>query len=146
MQVKIHRIDPDLPLPKYETSGACAFDFLARERIEIAPRATALVPGNVVVQTPPGFALLVLPRSSLFRKKSLIFPHSIGLIDRDFCGAGDEIQIQLLNFSEKPVAIERGERLAQGIFIRTENAKFLETPPTAPTRGGFGSTDNRKSK
>ncbi len=142
MKIKIHRLDNSLPLPKYETKGSFAFDFLARKDIEIKPKEVALIPSNVIVECPENLALLILPRSSTYRKTGLMFPHSIGLIDRDYCGGEDEIMIQVLNFSEKTVKIKKGDRIAQGLFIKTEKIEFEDTDkPTHDSRGGFGSTD-----
>ncbi len=141
MNVQIHRIDTTLPLPKYETEGSFAFDFCARETTVIAPGKVGLIPSNVIVECPANLALLILPRSSAYRKTGLLFPHSIGLIDRDYCGGDDEILIQVLNFSDKPVTVERGHRIAQGLFVKTEKINFEETErPDKDSRGGFGST------
>ena len=74
MKVKITRIDKSLPLPKYETKGSVGFDFVAREDTEIQPHAVALVPGNVIVEVPLGYMLLVSLRSSTPRKKACLSP------------------------------------------------------------------------
>jgi dUTP pyrophosphatase len=141
MQVSIRRIDASLPLPTYATAGAVGFDFVTRVTTEIAPGAIALVPGNIVVKVPTGYALLVLPRSSLPRKKGLVCPHSVGVIDADYHGPQDEILVQVQNITEKPVTVERGERIAQGLFVRCDRAEWREVDDHgAPTRGGFGST------
>ena len=141
MKVHIRRIDPTLELPQYQTAGAAAFDFVTRETTVIAPGALGLVPGNVIVKVPEGFALLVLPRSSLPRKKGLICPHSIGLIDQDYHGPKDEIFVQVKNSTDAPVTVERGERIAQGLFVHIAKPEFVEVDDHgAPTRGGFGST------
>jgi len=143
MNVQIHRIDPELPLPKFHTDGSFAFDFLARENVEIPPKGLHFIPGNVIVACPENLALLILPRSSLFRKKSLIVPNSPGLIDQDYCGPEDEILIQVLNMSDETVMVERGERVAQGLFVKTEKITFQEMEkPACNSRGGFGSTGN----
>lgn len=141
MNIDIYRIDKDLPLPKYESNGAFAFDFIVRERRDIPPMQIDLIPANVIVKCPKDMALLVLPRSSLARKKGLLVPNSPGLIDADYCGSTDEIKIQVLNFRDKPVVIERGDRIAQGLFVKTENIQFHEVDsPSDVSRGGFGST------
>lgn len=141
MDVSVSRIDPNLPLPQYHSSGAAAFDFVARETTIIGPKTIGLVPGNVIVKVPEGYALLVLPRSSMPKKKSLVFPHSIGLIDQDYHGPKDEIFIQVFNTSDTPVTIDRGERIAQGLFVKIERAAWHEVEDHgAETRGGFGST------
>ncbi len=141
MKVKIHRLDPDLPLPKYETNGSFAFDFITRETTKIPAKKRVLVPANVIIECPKNLALLILPRSSLFKKKSLILPNSPGLIDRDYCGETDEIMIQVYNMSDKEVVVERGEKIAQGLFVKTETIEFVDTEkPAKKSRGGFGST------
>lgn len=141
MKVFIKRIDQKLPLPSYQTAGAAAFDFVTRETTVIAPHAIGLVPGNVIVKVPEGFALLVLPRSSLPRKKGLICPHSLGLIDHDYHGPKDEIFVQVQNVTDQPVTVERGDRIAQGLFVRIDRAEWEEVDGHgAETRGGFGST------
>jgi dUTP pyrophosphatase len=144
-KINIHRLDDSLPLPKYETKGSFAFDFLARETTIIQPKNLGLIPGNVIVQCPENLALMVLPRSSTFRKKSLIFPHSVGLIDADYCGAEDEIMIQVFNFSDEIITIQRGEKIAQGLFIQTAKVDFSEVSveTLGESRGGFGSTDKK---
>ncbi len=142
MKVEIFRIDESLPLPKYETKGSFAFDFLARKETVINPHEIGFVPGNVIVKCPKNLALLILPRSSTPRKKSLVFPHSVGLIDQDYHGEKDEILIQVLNFSNEPVTVEKGERIAQGLFVRAEQVELDEVhTPGEISRGGFGSTD-----
>ncbi len=142
MNVEIFRIDRTLSLPKYETEGSFAFDFLARETIEIMPLNFGMIPGNVIVKCPVDHALLILPRSSTPRKKSLMFPHSVGLIDHDYCGEEDEIMIQVYNFSRESVVVDRGERIAQGLFVKMAKAMFDEIGEVGEgSRGGFGSTD-----
>ena len=144
MKVKIKRLDTDLPLPQYETDGSVGFDLLCRESVTIAPQTVALIPANVVIETPPGYMLLVTLRSSTPRKLGLLIPHGVGIIDQDYCGEGDEIQIQVYNFTDQPVTVERGDKIAQGIFVRVDTAEWSEVPQMeSETRGGFGSTDNK---
>lgn len=141
MKVKITRIDRTLPLPKYETSGSVGFDFVAREDTEIQPHAVALVPGNVIVEVPVGYMLLASLRSSTPRKKGLLCPHGIGVIDHDYCGPHDEIKIQVYNFTDKSVTVLRGDKIAQGIFVRVDKCEFEEVDQIKEeSRGGFGST------
>ncbi len=141
MQVQITRIDTTLPLPSYQSNGAAGFDFVTRETTVIAPKSIGLVPGNVIVKVPQGYALIVVPRSSLPRKKGLICPHSLGVIDQDYHGPKDEIFVQVQNITDQPVTVERGERIAQGLFVRVDAAEWVEVDDHgAETRGGFGST------
>ena len=115
---------------------------MAREDVEIQPREIKLIPANVIVETPQGFVLLITSRSSTPRKKGLTQPHGLGIIDQDYCGSEDEIKIQVLNFTDEAVKVERGEKIAQGLFVRCEQIKFEEIEKVEnQTRGGFGSTD-----
>ena len=144
MKVKIKRLDKDLPLPQYETGGSVGFDLLCRESVTVAPQTVTLIPANVIVETPPGYMLMVTLRSSTPRKRGLLIPHGVGVIDPDYCGEGDEIQIQIYNFTDQPVTVERGDKIAQGIFVRVDTAEWSEVSEMgSETRGGFGSTDNQ---
>ncbi len=141
LTVQIRRIDASLPLPQYATAGAVGFDLVTRETTVILQGQIALVPGNVVVKVPEGFALLLVPRSSLPRKKGLVCPHSIGVIDLDYCGPEDELKVQVQNITNVPVTVERGERIAQGLFVRAEQVAWHEVNDHGvESRGGFGST------
>lgn len=141
MQVSIQRIDTTLPLPKAESTGAVGFDLVTRVTTVVQPGEIALVPGNVIVKVPEGYALLIVPRSSLPRKKGLVCPHSIGVIDADYHGPKDELLVQVKNVTNAPVTVERGERIAQGVFVKIERPDWVEVDDHgAETRGGFGST------
>lgn len=141
MKVKIKRIDKTLPLPKYETAGSVAFDLIARVDTTIPPKQIALIPSNNIIETPPGFALIIAPRSSMPKKTGLMFPHSIGIVDQDYCGEQDEVLIQVYNFTDKTVKINKGDRIAQGKFIKVEKVTWEEVDKMdQPTRGGVGST------
>ena len=141
MKVNIKRIDPTLPLPAYQTKGSVGFDFLAREEKTIPPGEIELIPANLIIQVPEGYSLILSSRSSTPRKFGLTKPHGIGVIDQDYCGPEDEIKIQVLNFSKTPTTVKRGERIAQGLFVRTDRLEFNEVETiTEKSRGGFGST------
>ncbi len=141
LRVRIVRLDPDLPLPEYATPGSAGFDLFCREDTTLAPGEIALLPTGIAIATPPGYMLLVASRSSTPRRKGLSVPHGVGIIDQDYSGDEDEIRCQVRNFTDAPVVVRRGERLAQGIFVRVDRATWDEVPSMeAPTRGGFGST------
>lgn len=141
MRIKIKRIDPLIPLPKYETSGSVGFDLLARLDTKIQPKSIALIPANCIIEVPKNYMLIVASRSSTPNKKGLSTPHGIGIIDHDYCGPNDEIKIQVYNFSDKVVEILKGEKIAQGVFVRIDKFEFEEASEMKnKDRGGFGST------
>lgn len=141
MKIKIKRIDTDLPLPDYHTSGAAAFDFYARVDTVVPPHTQVKIPTGLIIATPAGYVLTMSPRSSLAHKKGLLFPNGFGIIDSDYAGEGDEIMLSVYNFTDTPTSVTRGERLAQGLFIKVERAEWDEVEKMSePNRGGFGST------
>lgn len=142
MKLNIKLIDSSLPIPSYQTDGSVAFDLSVREDTIVEPWKPTLVPLNLVVQTPPGYFFLLACRSSLPLKKNLIVANSIGIIDQDYCGEDDEVKLQVINFSQHPVTVERGERIAQGMLVKIEKVVtfVLQKNLSEVSRGGFGST------
>ena len=140
LKVAIKRVDKSLPLPVYATQGSVGFDLLCRETVEILPRQIELIPGNVIVRIPAGYFLMLTLRSSTPRRKSLLIPNGVGIIDQDYCGEGDELKVQVLNFSEEAVLVKKGERIAQGLFLPVMRVEWEEIEELGVGRGGFGST------
>ena len=142
MKINIKRIDPTLPLPKYETAGSVGFDLLCRENAEIPPKEITLIPANIIVETPPGYMLMICARSSTPQKFGLTIAQGIGIIDNDYCGEEDELLIQAYNFTNNPVIVNKGDRIAQAVFVRVSTAEWNEVEQMhTDSRGGFGSTD-----
>ena len=141
MKIRIKRVDAALPLPKYETPGSVGFDLLCREGVTVPAGEMRQIPANVIVAVPPGAMLMVAARSSLPLKKGLMIPNGVGVIDHDYRGPEDEIRVQVYNFTDRPVEVARGERLAQGIFVNVARAEWVEVDEMCgESRGGFGST------
>lgn len=145
MQVKIKRIDKSLPLPIYETEGSVGFDLLSRTDYKVKSKELGFIPGNIVVETPKGYMLMLASRSSTPKKKGLLTPHGVGIVDVDYSGDKDELLIQIFNFTDSDVTIKKGEKIAQGIFVRIDKAEFKEVSSlNNKSRGGFGSTDEKR--
>lgn len=142
MKVKIKRIDKNLPLPIYETNGSVGFDIIAREDIEIPPKGLAMIPSNLIVEVPQSHMLVIASRSSTPYKKGLMPPHGFGIIDHDYCGPEDEIRVLVYNFKEESVNVKRGEKIAQGVFVKIDKFEWEEQDSISSknSRGGFGST------
>jgi len=141
MQVRIKRINKDIPLPAYETSGSVGFDILAREDSSIPAKEISMVPSNLIVEVPKGYMLVVASRSSTPMKKGLTPPHGFGIIDHDYCGPEDEIKVLVYNFTDTEVRITRGEKIAQGVFVKIDKFSWEEVDEISlESRGGFGST------
>lgn len=141
MRVPISRIDPTVSLPAYGTDEAAGFDLAASADVIIPPHAIALVPTGLVIGVPAGHFLAIFARSSTPLKRGLMVANGVGIIDADYCGPADEIKIQLLNVTDQPVKVSKGDRLAQGVVLPCPRVEWDEvTELAAPTRGGFGST------
>lgn len=141
MRVSIFRKDPSVPLPEYKTSGSVAFDLSPSEDTIIPPHEIRLLPTGLVICTPPGHMLVVAARSSTPLKKGLMVANGIGIVDQDYCGPEDEIKLSFYNFTDKPVEVKKGERLAQGLFLALDRIEWEEVKElNNKTRGGFGST------
>ncbi len=142
-KVRIKRIYKSLPIPEYKTKGSIGFDLYSRVDITIPPGKIERVPANIVIETPPGYLLMLASRSSTPVKKGLTKPHGVGIIDQDYSGDNDELLIQLYNFTDQPSVIKKGERIAQAVFIQADRLAFQEVESmNNQDRGGFGSTSS----
>ena len=141
MRLQIKRLQPGIGLPEAATGRAAGFDLAAATDMEIPPRSIRLVGTGLVIAVPDGYFLGIFARSSTPLKRGLMVANGVGVIDADYCGPGDEIKIQVLNITDAPVAIARGDRLAQGIVLPCPRVEWEEVQEmVVPTRGGFGST------
>jgi len=151
----IKRLDKRLSMPYYKSEGAVGIDLYARETVMFNPAEMKVVPLNVVIKTPDKYATLLVPRSSLYRKKGLLLANSLGVIDRDYCGNKDAIMAPFLYVLSTLIQkeridaegkleqkIERGERVCQMLLTRIDNDfDIVETDDMEEeSRGGFGST------
>ena len=141
MRLKIKRLPSAIGLPEPATGGAAGFDLAAAADLEVPPHSIRLVGTGLVIAVPDGHFLGIFARSSTPLKRGLIVANGVGVVDADYCGPADEIKIQLLNFTDSPVQVKRGDRLAQGIVLPSPQIEWQEVEEmTRPTRGGFGST------
>jgi dUTP pyrophosphatase len=141
MKVRITRIHPQARLPQHETSGAAGFDLAAVGDVTVEPGRVALVPTGLVIKVPEGMFLGIFARSSTPVKRGLMVANGVGVIDSDYCGATDEVKIAVMNFTDGPVTVKTGDRIAQGIFLTAPRVEWIETAAiTEGVRGGFGSS------
>ena len=134
----------DLPLPSYETGGSAGMDLRAAVAedapVTLEPGARALVPTGLKIALEPGYEAQVRPRSGLALKHGLTCLNSPGTIDSDYRG---EVGVILINHGREAFVIRRGERIAQMVIARHEQATMVEVAAldeTARGAGGFGST------
>ena len=129
-------------LPQRKTGGSAGYDFAAAEAVLVAPRAVALIPTGIKAYMQAGEYLGLHIRSGLSVKKKLMLINGQGVIDADYYNNADNeghIMVAVYNPTDEAVAIEAGERIAQGIFYRYLLADEDENN-VAVRQGGFGST------
>ena len=129
-------------LPAYATSQSAGMDLRANidAPIILQPMERRLVPTGLYIALPEGFEAQVRPRSGLALKHGLTVLNSPGTIDADYRG---EIMVLLINFSNEPFTINDGERIAQMVVARHEQAEFIEVEVLDETErgeGGYGHT------
>lgn len=142
LDVAVHRLDPDLPLPAYAHAGDAGIDLIARCEVTLEPGGgRALVPTGVAVAIPPGYAGFVQPRSGLALKHGVTCLNTPGLVDSGYRG---ELKVLLVNTDPaRSFTVERGQRIAQLVVQAVEHVRLVEAEDLEPSdRGdaGFGST------
>jgi dUTP diphosphatase len=141
VDVLIKRIDPGLPLPAAGHPGDAGADLFAAEDVDLAPGQRAIVGTGVAIALPAGYAAFVHPRSGLAARHGVTIVNAPGTIDAGYRG---EVKVTLLNTdASRPVSFRRGDRIAQLVVQRVEQALFHEVeslPGSARGEGGFGST------
>jgi dUTP pyrophosphatase len=130
------------PLPEYATSQSAGVDLRANidTPVVLAPLQRALIPTGLYIALPEGYEAQVRPRSGLAIKKGITVLNSPGTIDADYRG---EICVILVNLSDTPFEITDGERIAQMVIARHEQAEWIECESLDATErgaGGFGHT------
>ena len=141
MRLALKRLDPDLPLPSYASVGDAGLDLMAAHDITLKPGERALVATGIALAIPDGYAGLVLARSGRAVREGLGLVNAPGLIDSGYRG---EVKVAAINLDPSdPIHIARGEKIAQLVVQRIEEAELVESdelPPSGRGEGGFGST------
>ena len=144
--IRVQRLQPvldaDIPLPAYQTSGAAGADICANnpEPIQLQPGERQLVPTGLSMAIPEGWEVQIRPRSGLAWKQGISLVNTPGTIDSDYRG---EIKVILINLSDDPFEISRGDRIAQMVVAPAIQCQFEEVSSLdASDRGdgGFGHT------
>ena len=132
-------------LPSYASNGAAGMDLRANLDMPIILKSLerTLVPTGLFLEIPLGFEAQVRPRSGLAFKNGLTVLNSPGTIDADYRG---EIKVILVNLSNQDFTINDGERVAQMVVAKHEQAQWIEVEQLIETdrgAGGFGSTGTK---
>lgn len=139
--VLVQRLDADVPLPAYALPGDAGADIVAAQDLTLDPGARAVLPTGIAIAVPVGYAAFVHPRSGLAARAGLGLVNAPGTIDSGYRG---ELKVIVINHDPaQTLRISRGERIAQLVFQRVEQASFVEVdelPGSVRGTGGHGST------
>lgn len=129
-------------LPAYATPQSAGMDLRANieDPITLHPLERRIVPTGLYIALPEGYEAQVRPRSGLALKHGITVLNSPGTIDSDYRG---EIGVLLINLSDTPFVINAGERIAQMVVARHEQAELIEVEELDDTErgaGGYGHT------
>jgi len=132
-------------LPTYETQASAGMDLRANLDVPVVlkPLERSLIPTGLFIELPVGYEAQIRPRSGLAIKKGITLLNTPGTIDADYRG---EIKIILANISAEEFVVNNGERIAQMVISRHEQAEWMVVEALEETKrgaGGFGSTGTK---
>ena len=133
-------------LPERKTASSAGYDLEAAVGCIVPPGELTLVPTGLKAYMQPDEVLSIHIRSSMAVRQKLVLMNSVGVVDADYYNTPDNeghIFIAVWNRGQEPVALKKGERIAQGIFIRYLTADADKAGQGAERLGGFGSTGQK---
>lgn len=127
-------------LPKRATSGSAGYDFYLPFDLIIKPNESVKVYTGIRAKIDPDYVLMIFPRSGLGTKYHLMLDNTVGVIDSDYYNALNEghIIVALTNHSDKVLELKRGDRFAQGVFLKF--GITVDDDTKSERLGGHGST------
>jgi dUTP pyrophosphatase len=141
MRLEVKRLDPGLPLPRYQHAGDAGLDLHAAEDCVLAPGERRVIGTGIAVAIPEGYVGLTAPRSGLAARHGLTEANSPGVVDAGYRG---EIKLIVTNLDrDTAIEIKRGDRIAQLLIVPVMTVEVVETeelPPSERGAGGLGST------
>ena len=143
IDVKIIRLNKDLPLPKYSFESDAGLDIYAAEQGIIESNNRKIFSSGIKIAIPIGYEVQVRPRSGLAFKHGISIVNAPGTIDAGYRG---EIKVLLINHGKESYEVKKGDRIAQLVFKRVERAMLQEVEDFDASlasdrhEGGYGST------
>ena len=141
VEIALRRLHPDAVVPSYAHPGDAGADLCTTVDVHLAPGERALLPTGLAMALPEGFVALVHPRSGLAARCGLSIVNTPGTVDAGYRG---EVKVLLINLDPREdVRLSKGDRIAQLVVQRVEQAVFVEVdalPDSSRGEGGYGST------
>ncbi len=138
--VKISKANKDAVLPSYAHPGDAGMDLYSVEETEIKAGERKLVGTGIKIALETGYEAQIRPKSGLAIKEGITVLNTPGTIDAGYRG---EVKVILINLGDKAFGIKKGQKIAQMVFAKVEEAKLEEVDEldeTPRNDGGFGST------
>jgi dUTP pyrophosphatase len=139
INVKVRK-KANVDMPKQAHEGDAGTDIVIAESVTLPPWGRATVPTGLSMEIPNGFVGLMFPRSGLATKLGVSLSNCVGVIDSGYRG---EIGVPLINNNGREVTLKAGERVAQMVFVRYAEPRYVEVEGLADSKrgeDGFGST------
>jgi dUTP pyrophosphatase len=124
-------------VPHRATYGAAGFDLQSRVNVVIQPNESKVIDTGVAIDIPNGHYAMVCSRSGLAAKHNVFVLNAPGIIDSDY---HDEVKIILMNLGTTPFVVERGHRIAQLVFAKSDLEILPPVSADTERKGGLGST------
>lgn len=140
MLIRVKKVSECVKTPEYQSEGAAGFDLASSIDKLILPGQTTLIPTGLAFEIPSGYEMQIRPRSGTSLRSKLRIPNSPGTIDADFRA---EVSVILENTGSKPININQGQRIAQGVISKYSKVDMVVVEELSDTNrgsGGFGST------
>ena len=140
IKVLVKKINENAKMPSYAHYGDAGVDLYSARDTVVPPHGRALVPTGLKIAIPNGYEGQVRPKSGLALKHGITVLNTPGTVDAPYRG---EVGVILFNSSDNEYVARSGEKIAQMVFCKVENAEFElveDLPETDRGEGGFGST------
>jgi len=166
----VWRLGDDIEMPVRMTMGSVGYDICSSTHYMFKAGDFGMIRTGLVVQPPEGYHMEIALRSSIPKKKGMLIPNGMGIIDQDYCGENDELCVPMWKFgrgsqdrevyifnepertelnmyeTEWGITISKGERIAQLVFRKSHIPRLYDKtgePFAVEDRGGFGSTGDK---
>jgi dUTP diphosphatase len=147
VEVLVRRLHDTASLPVYAHPGDAGADLTTTVDVELAPGERGVIPTGLALALPDGYAAFVHPRSGLAARFGVAIVNAPGTVDAGYRG---EVKVLLVNLDPtSPVRLSAGDRVAQLVIQRVEQARFSEVtelPGSVRDEGGFGSTGSASAQ
>ena len=144
MKIKIQKINNDAVVAHYVHKGDAGMDLYSVEEVILAAGERKLIGTGLKFEIPMGFELQVRPKSGLAANFGVTVLNTPGTVDSGYRG---EVKVILYNSSKNEYQVKKGEKIAQAVIAKYEEAEIEEVAELSETSrgdGGFGSTGLKK--